>query len=128
MTAIGTRMKRKEDPKLLTGEAKYVDDIQVAGQLWMGMVRSTVAHARIGEIDMSIAAAMDGVHAVYTGAELQAMGMWGAPVGLPGESRDGRMASTGRGVRRNSAKNGHSVRQSPGLALSCGRHSNHRVG
>ena len=43
MSVIGTRMLRKEDPELLTGEGKYIDDIQVTGQLWMGMVRSTVA-------------------------------------------------------------------------------------
>ena len=78
--SIGTRKLRKEDPKLLTGEGKYVDDIQVAGQLWMGMVRSTMAHARITGIDTSEAAAMDGVHAVYTGADLNGMGLWAAPL------------------------------------------------
>ena len=68
--SIGARKLRKEDPKLLTGEGKYVDDIHVPGELWMGMVRSTMAHARITGIDTSAAAAMDGVHAVYTGADL----------------------------------------------------------
>lgn len=81
MTAVmGTPMKRKEDPKLLTGEGKYVDDIQVHGQLWMGMVRSTMAHARILGVDTSEAAGMPGVHAVYTGSELQDMGLWAAPL------------------------------------------------
>ncbi len=80
MSAIGTPMKRREDPRLLTGEAKYVDDIQVPGQLWMGMVRATVAHATIAAIDTSAAEAMDGVFAVYTGADLQEMGLWGAPL------------------------------------------------
>jgi carbon-monoxide dehydrogenase large subunit len=78
MTAVGTPMKRKEDPKLLTGEAKYVDDIHAPGELWMGMVRSPVAHAKISAIDTSAAAAMPGVAAVYTGAELQKMGLWAA--------------------------------------------------
>lgn len=77
---VGTRMLRKEDPELLTGEGKYVDDIQVVGQLWMGMVRSTHAHARIDSIDTAAAEAMDGVHAVYTGAQLQEMGLWIAPL------------------------------------------------
>jgi carbon-monoxide dehydrogenase large subunit len=78
MTAVGTPMKRKEDPKLLTGEAKYVDDIHAPGELWMGMVRSPVAHAKISAIDTSAAATMPGVAAVYTGAELQKMGLWAA--------------------------------------------------
>ena len=47
---IGTPMLRKEDPKLLTGEGKYVDDIHVSGELWMGMVRSPMAHARIASV------------------------------------------------------------------------------
>ncbi len=81
MTAVmGTPMKRKEDPKLLTGEGKYVDDIQVHGQLWMGMVRSTMAHAKILVIDPAEAADMPGVHAVYTGSQLQEMGLWAAPL------------------------------------------------
>ncbi len=81
MTAVmGTPMKRKEDPKLLTGEGKYVDDIQVHGQLWMGMVRSTMAHAKILGVDTSDAASMPGVHSVYTGSQLQGMGLWAAPL------------------------------------------------
>ncbi len=80
MTVVGTRKLRKEDPKLLTGEGKYVDDIHVPGELWMGMVRSTMAHARITGVDTSAAAAMDGVHAVYTGTELSEMGLWAAPL------------------------------------------------
>ncbi len=79
-THIGARKLRKEDPKLLTGEGKYVDDIHVPGELWMGMVRSTMAHARITGVDTSAAAEMPGVHAVYTGPELQGMGLWAAPL------------------------------------------------
>lgn len=77
---VGTPRLRKEDPKLLTGEGKYVDDIQVAGQLWMGMVRSPMAHARVRSIDTAAAAAAEGVHAVYTGAQLAEMGLWIAPL------------------------------------------------
>ncbi len=77
---IGSRKLRKEDPKLLTGEGKYVDDIHAPGELWMGMVRSTMAHASITGIDTSAAAEMDGVHAVYTGADLADMGLWAAPL------------------------------------------------
>ena len=77
---IGDRMLRKEDAKLLTGEAKFVDDIKAPGELWMGMVRSTLAHARIVSIDSTAAIAMDGVFAVYTGAQLQDMELWAAPL------------------------------------------------
>ena len=80
MSAVGTRMLRKEDPKLLTGEGKYVDDIQVTGQLWMGMVRSPYAHAKVLGIETADAAAAPGVHAVYTGADLEAMELWIGPL------------------------------------------------
>ncbi len=81
MTAVmGTPRIRKEDPKLLTGEGKFVDDIQVAGQLWMGMVRSPFAHAKVNGIHTDEAKSMPGVHAVYTGAELMDMGLWVAPL------------------------------------------------
>ncbi|MFN3214939.1 MAG: xanthine dehydrogenase family protein molybdopterin-binding subunit [Acidimicrobiales bacterium] len=78
---IGSRLLRREDAKLLTGEAKFVDDIQIPGQLWMGMVRSTIAHARIASIDTSGALEMPGVHSVYTGADLAEMGLF--PNALP---------------------------------------------
>lgn len=77
---FGTRMIRKEDPKLLTGENKFIDDIQVPGQLWMGMVRSTYAHATINSVDASAAMSMPGVHSVLSGAELAEMDLWVAPL------------------------------------------------
>ena len=73
---IGDRLLRKEDAKLVTGEARFVDDIKAAGELWMGMVRSTMAHARINSVDGSAALELPGVHAVYSGAELAEMGLW----------------------------------------------------
>ena len=79
MSVIGTRMLRKEDPALLTGENEFVDDIQIDGQLWMGMVRSTVAHATITSVDTSAALDQPGVVAAYTGADL-AEGYWIAPM------------------------------------------------
>jgi carbon-monoxide dehydrogenase large subunit len=79
MTAVvGTRMLRKEDPKLLTGEGRYVDDIVVPGARWLGMVRSPYAHARIGSIDTSEALARPGIEAVLTGEDLR--GAWAAPM------------------------------------------------
>ncbi len=80
MAGIGTPMLRKEDAKLLTGESKFVDDIHVPGELWMGMVRSPMANAIIESIDASGALEMDGVEAVYTGGDLAAMGLWIAPL------------------------------------------------
>src|SRR4029450_1808384 len=69
--AIGRRLLRKEDARLLTGEARFVDDLQIPGALWLGMVRSPFAHARIGNIDTSAATAMPGVRHVFTGDDLR---------------------------------------------------------
>ncbi len=80
MTIMGTPRLRKEDPKLLTGEGKFVDDIHAPGELWMGMVRSPYAHAKIVSVDTAEAAAHSGVHAVYSGKDLEEMGLWIAPL------------------------------------------------
>ena len=77
---FGSRMLRKEDPKLLTGENQFIDDIKAPGQLWIGVVRSPYAHATINGVDASGAEAMPGVHSVYTGAQLADMGLWGGPL------------------------------------------------
>jgi aerobic carbon-monoxide dehydrogenase large subunit len=69
--AFGQRLLRKEDARLLTGEARFVDDLQIPGALWLGMVRSPFAHARIGNIDTSAATAMPGVRHVFTGDDLR---------------------------------------------------------
>jgi aerobic carbon-monoxide dehydrogenase large subunit len=69
--SFGQRLLRKEDARLLTGEGRFVDDLQIPGALWMGMVRSPFAHARIGNIDTSAAAAMPGVRHVFTGHDLR---------------------------------------------------------
>ena len=66
----GTRLLRKEDPALLTGEGRYTDDLQIPGALHMSVVRSPFAHARITSIDTAEALASPGVVAVYTGADL----------------------------------------------------------
>ena len=75
---VGERRVRKEDPALLTGEAKFIDDLHLPGALWVACVRSPHAHARISAIDTSGALATDGVVAVYTGDEL--VGDWAAPL------------------------------------------------
>jgi carbon-monoxide dehydrogenase large subunit len=67
---VGTRLRRREDPALLTGEARFTADLVVPGTLHLAIVRSTVAHARISGIDLSAASALPGVVATYTGADL----------------------------------------------------------
>jgi aerobic carbon-monoxide dehydrogenase large subunit len=68
---VGTPMRRKEDPALLTGEARFVDDLVVPGALWVGVVRSPYAHARIARVDVAGAQAMAGVVAAFSGADLR---------------------------------------------------------
>ena len=68
---VGARMLRKEDARLLTGEARFVDDLSIPGALWLGMVRCPYAHARIGNVDASAALAIPGVRHVFTGADLR---------------------------------------------------------
>lgn len=67
---FGSGIKRREDPRLITGKAKYTDDIKLPGLLHMAVVRSPYAHANIKSIDTSAAEAMDGVVAVYTGEDI----------------------------------------------------------
>jgi aerobic carbon-monoxide dehydrogenase large subunit len=67
---VGRAMRRKEDPRLITGRASYVDDITLTGQLWAAWVRSPEAHAKIVSIDTSAAKAHPDVVAVYTYEDL----------------------------------------------------------
>jgi aerobic carbon-monoxide dehydrogenase large subunit len=67
---VGGGVPRKEDPALITGEAKFIDDITVPGMLWVGIVRSPFAHARINSVDLARAKEMPGVVAAFSGADL----------------------------------------------------------
>ncbi len=69
----GASIKRSEDPRILTGTGRYVDDIKLPGMLHAAFVRSPMAHARVLSVDVSAARALPGVVAVYTGAELETM-------------------------------------------------------
>jgi carbon-monoxide dehydrogenase large subunit len=69
-THVGKPMRRKEDPRLITGKGLYVDDINLTGQLWAAWVRSPEAHAKVASIDTSAAKARPGIYAVYTHADL----------------------------------------------------------
>ena len=67
---IGASLKRKEDPRLLTGQGRYVDDVWLPGMLHATIVRSPHAHARIRGIDPAQAQALPGVALVATAADL----------------------------------------------------------
>jgi aerobic carbon-monoxide dehydrogenase large subunit len=69
----GASIKRSEDPRILTGAGRYVDDIKLPGMLHAAFVRSPLAHARVLSVDVSAARELPGVAAVLTGAELEAM-------------------------------------------------------
>jgi carbon-monoxide dehydrogenase large subunit len=68
--AIGQALPRKEDARLLTGQGRYVDNFTPIGTVYAYIVRSPYAHARIVSVDVSQAAAADGVVAAFTGADL----------------------------------------------------------
>src|SRR3989304_5539802 len=69
--AFGASIKRKEDPRLITGEAKYLDDIQLPGMLYAAVLRSPYAHARIKGINTQKAAKAPGIVAVFTGQDFK---------------------------------------------------------
>jgi carbon-monoxide dehydrogenase large subunit len=76
---FGSAIKRREDPRLITGQAKYTDDFTLPGMAYMSVVRSPYAHARITRIDTARAAAMPGVLGVYTGAQMKEAGFGSIP-------------------------------------------------
>jgi carbon-monoxide dehydrogenase large subunit len=63
-------MTRTEDPRLLTGQALFVDDVQIPGMLHVAFLRSDYAHARVKSIDVSAARERPGVVAVYTAEDM----------------------------------------------------------
>ena len=69
----GMRIKRLEDPRLLTGRGRYLDDLGLPRMLFASFVRSPYAHARIARIDTAAARALPGVVAVVTADDLRAV-------------------------------------------------------
>jgi carbon-monoxide dehydrogenase large subunit len=67
---LGSPIKRREDPKLITGGATYVDDLQLPGTTYLAVLRSPYAHARVNSIDTSAAAQAPGVLAVATAQDV----------------------------------------------------------
>jgi len=100
---FGAAVRRREDPRFLRGEGRFVDDVTLPGLLHAACVRSPHAHARIRSIDAARARAMPGVAAVFTHADLA---RWLKPLPLFGAAPPGLAAA----VR-------FDVRQAPQLAL-----------
>jgi carbon-monoxide dehydrogenase large subunit len=68
---FGKAIKRREDPRFITGRGQYVDDVKLPGTVYAAFVRSPHAHARITSINASKAKSVPGFVAVYTGQEVQ---------------------------------------------------------
>lgn len=85
---LGNSVLRLEDPTLLTGDGKYVDDLRETGMLYVALVRSPVAHGTINSVDTGDAASMPGVVAVYhAGNDLGMPAMQGFPMMPPDFNR-----------------------------------------
>ncbi|MEJ6004591.1 xanthine dehydrogenase family protein molybdopterin-binding subunit [Paucibacter sp. AS339] len=84
---IGQSLRRREDGRFLTGRGQYTDDIVLPRQTYAYFLRSPYAHARIGNINTTAAAAAEGVLAIYTGEHFRAVG--GLPCGWLINSLDG---------------------------------------
>jgi carbon-monoxide dehydrogenase large subunit len=94
---MGAAVKRKEDPRLVTGTSAYVGDITVPGLQYVAFVRSPHAHAAIGAIDASKARARPGVTRVLTGEDIKAHCQ---PIPLGGPSAEGGGGAAATGVGR----------------------------
>ena len=70
---FGSGIRRREDPRLITGTALYTDDLTLPGMVHAAMLRSPHAHARVTRIDVSRAKDAPGVLAVFTGADIDAL-------------------------------------------------------
>src|SRR5258706_2342210 len=86
---VGTRVKRREDPRLIRGAGTYVDDIALVGMQHLAFKRSDVANGRIRSIDRRAAEGMDGVEAVFPGAQIAEF-LAPMPIGTPFPSPDHR--------------------------------------
>ena len=87
--AVGQPLSRTEDPRLLRGEGRYTNDINLPNQAHAYILRSAHAHGIIRNIERDAALAMPGVLAIYTGADLQAAGYGTLPCNVALKSHDG---------------------------------------
>lgn len=70
-TVLGSSIKRREDPRLITGQAHYIDDIELPGMLYAAILRSAFGHAKIKSINTDKAKQLPGVVAVFTGQDFK---------------------------------------------------------
>ena len=90
---FGAAERRAEDERFLTGRGRYIDDVVLPRQAWGCVVRSPHAHAELGPIDASAAAAMPGVCAVFTAADLAHAGIGAIPCVMAPKGADGSAAA-----------------------------------
>ena len=83
-TLVGKRIRRREDPRLITGTATYVEDIQMPGMHYAAVVRSPHAAAKIRSVNIQTASEAAGVVAVFTGKDTQKVGPVPCGASLPG--------------------------------------------
>lgn len=84
---VGSSVERPEDKRILTGSGTYIDDVKLPGMLHAAFLRSPMPHARIDSIDVSAAADLEGVIAVYTGADVENLKPEGAASAGPSFGR-----------------------------------------
>src|SRR5881296_655645 len=90
--AVGQSVRRREDPRLLQGDGRYSDDVNLPRQVYAVIVRSPHAHALIQSIDITAALKADGVIAGLTGDDLAADGVGNLPTDTTRKRRDGTAA------------------------------------
>ncbi|MGH2671152.1 MAG: xanthine dehydrogenase family protein molybdopterin-binding subunit, partial [bacterium] len=78
---FGSSIKRREDPRLITGKGVFTDDVKLPGQTYAAFVRSPHAHARVRRVDVSKARAVPGVVAAFSGKDLAEGGVNPLPCG-----------------------------------------------
>src|SRR4029450_9279310 len=78
---FGSSIKRREDPRLITGKGNFTDDVKLPGQTYAGFVRSPHAHAGGGRVDVARATQVPGVVAAFSGKDLADGGVNPLPCG-----------------------------------------------
>ncbi|MGY1772651.1 xanthine dehydrogenase family protein molybdopterin-binding subunit [Blastococcus sp. SYSU D00813] len=81
---VGTSVRRVEDPRILTGRGRYLDDVVLPGMLHAAFLRSYAPHGRLLSVDAEEARQLPGVVAVYTGADIQRLTRPGRPGAIAG--------------------------------------------
>src|SRR5215471_5850521 len=117
---LGTPIKRREDPRLITGQATYVDDIKLPGMLYMAVLRSPYGHAHITSMNTAAAKKHPGVEAVYTAEDLKGavgniavavpLGLMEKGMGIRGPLAEGKVRFYGDPVAVVIAENRYSAR------------------